>query len=38
MLSEKLTQAGFSGMHIWSDLVGSPYVEHSGTFGVIARK
>jgi len=37
-LHEELTQSGFTGMHFWSDLVGSPYTDHSGTIGVIARK
>ena len=37
-LYKELTRAGFARMHFWSDLVGSPYVDHSGTIGVIAGK
>jgi SAM-dependent methyltransferase len=37
-LYEELTRSSFAGMNFWSDLVGSPYLDHSGTIGVIARK
>jgi SAM-dependent methyltransferase len=37
-LYEELTRSGFAGMNFWSDLMGSPYLDHSGSIGVIARK
>jgi hypothetical protein len=38
MVRSELSQAGFSKVTLWSDLTGTPYEEHAGSIGVIAKK